>query len=951
VLNTLQSYNPQLRQQFLRDLDELGKLSSPLGDGDASFCPTNLASMTVAEYHIVTNDLGLAYNHMVRAATRSYPHAFALVAQLEPYHGSFDRLIDNSDHPADLTIKTSNMKPPTRAIKWLYLASCKGSISALQQLKVYDTESYAAALNVSRTIAMGGIGLDLLTVLDLRHTKEKGQITAASELEETAFFLSSPTDSLQHWIVSGPVVGRDISPLHVASVKGLIEPIGILLESGASINNQNCPERYTPLLLACISGSLNAVKKLLKNGADVAIGNKKNETPLHWLSSFDRGSVPVAAKLLFQKESQLSALAHGGALEVEGNFDCLAMVRGTPLHRAIGRRNIEAVRSLLDLGADPLLVDQYGVTSFALATRLHLTAIMELLHSRIKPYKPDQDHGPNLRLFNFAINSAEPLVLFMIHGDCWLDNAEKTLLLLLKFGESLYGYGGEDNFIKNAIFVGNYRMAKVLLDNGATKYMEKMDFEFGGETALMCAVSSGHRHIFTELLKHGASVHTRLLPASLRQPGAQIDLEVRPDRSTFIHFCAEMGTDTFFVDEFVRQGLPINQPDAEWNTALYLALRSGHLHVASRLIHHGAKLGEVRDGLTLLGQLAEQGFGIPKERYQWILERSQEIGTTGFLTSPRYRKSIFHHIAQDKRTVRQPVWARDLIAFFIERVSDIRILDLQDVMLNSALHLAVQSYNIEAANALVEAGARLDLLNLDGKSPLDVAREDGGLKAKELIRILELHRAGVKDASVIKAPSSESAMVLWKELGFQKQLREWLDTALIQILEALRQILLTLFRSDGFLLQENPWKSATKAVFDILNINRAILDREERIGQFEHVVGEMLHGFVDSVIVSLTAGRETMIVKLVKPLDARPKFPSNLLNEEITSMKLSPEVSQNTFHHSFPNNPSSRVGIPHRSNQSAEISLAESLSKPPEESGKNTIMRISSKDCRSLTYR
>jgi hypothetical protein len=263
----------------------------------------------------------------------------------------------------------------------------------------------------------------------------------------------------------------------------------------------------------------------------------------------------------------------------------------------------------------------------------------------------------------------------------------------------------------------------------------------------------------------------------------------------------------------------------------------------------------------------------------------------------------------------------------------------------------VQSYNIEAANALVEAGARLDLLNLDGKSPLDVAREDGGLKAKELIRILELHRAGVKAASVIKAQSSESAMALWKELGFQKQLREWLDTALIQILEALRQILLTLFRSDGFLLQENPWKSATKAVFDILNINRAILDREERIRQFEHVVGEMLHGFVDSVTVSLTAGRETIIVNLVKPLDARPKFPSNLLNEEITSMKLSPEVGQNTFHHSFPNNPSSRVGIPHRSNQSAESSLAESLSKPPEEFGKNTIMRISSKDCRSLTYR
>lgn len=904
--------------------------------------------MTVAEYHIVTNNLGLAYNHMVRAAKRGYAQALGLVVQLEPYHGSFDRIIDDGDHPADLTVKTCNMKPPARAMKWLYQACCMCSVFALEQMKIHDTESYAAALKVFRSIAMGGIDLNLLSVMDLNHSKQKGQVTAATEEEETRWFESVPAHQLVKWIVSGPLVGLTISPLHVASAKGLIKPLRSLLDDRASVNSQDCPELYTPLLLACISGSMNVVLMLLERGADPTIGNENNETPLHWLSSFDKSDVPVVAKLLFRRKSQLSELADGKALAVEGIVNSHAMTGGTPLHRAIGRRSIDAVRALLALGADPLLVDQRGVTSLGLATELHLTTIMELLHSHMSPYKANQDHGPNFRLFNFAINSADPLTLFMIHGDRWLDNAEKTLLLLLKFGESLYGYQGEDNFINNTIFVGNYRMAKVLLENGATKYMETRDLAFGWTTALMNAVEHGHRHIFTELLKHGASVHMELLPPSLRRPGAEIDLETRPDRSTFIHYCAEKGSDTFFLDEFVSRGVPINQPDAEWNTALYLALRAGHMKVASRLIHHGAKLDEVKDGLSLLGQLAEQGLGVPKERYRWVLERLRETDTAGFLTSPRYRQSIFHHISQDKRTVRQPVWARDLIAFFIESVSDIRILDLQDVMLNSALHLAVQCHNIEVVNALLEAGARFDLLNMDGKSPLDIAHEAGGPKTKDIIRMLELRGAGAKTDSKQAVQSKDSAMALWKELRFQQQLRQWLDTALLPILEELRQTMLALFRSENFLLQENPWKGATKAVFDILNTNRAILAREERTRQFEYVVGEMLSGFVDSVIVSITADQEHMVVKLVKPLDKRPKFPPNLLNEDITSMVLSPEVGQITFLHNYPSSPSSRSGMPTKPKPPAEVSLAELLSNQRSKSGMNPIMRIQSEILRPL---
>jgi ankyrin repeat protein len=888
-------YHPRLRQQFLRDLDDLGKLSSPLIERDARFCPTNIASMTVAEYHICTNNLGLAYNHVVRAAERNSVHAQAVVAQLEPYHGSFDVPIDIGDYPVELETKTG--KPPARALKWAFSAACLGSLSALQLLKLHQEDDYEAALRTVRSSRLGGIqSLSLWTSGDVHYSKEKGQLMAAPESREQLMFdVHLMLDSLNAWVVEGPKIGIEISALHVASAKGLPLAIQKLLERGADVNSQMCPEGCTPLLLASISGSLEAAQVLMKNGADATIKNEGNETPLHWLSSFEEDQVLPASKLLFQNKSQLSVLANGAGMESEGFENELAMTSGTPLHRAIGRRNIHAVRSLLDLGADPLSLNQHGLTAFGLATQLHLASIMKLLHSRMNPYKPNQDHGPNLRLFNFAINSARPLALFEIHRDRWLDNAKRTLVMLLDFGESLYGYGGEDNFINNTIAIGNHCMAKVLLENGATEYMEKRELQFGDSTALQAALELGQRYIFMELLKHGASVQTQLLPAKLRIPGTQIFPDERHDRSSYLHFCAETGSDVFFVREFIRRGLLVNQPDSEWRTPLYLALKGGHLEIASELLKHGAKLDEVRDGLTLLGQLAEEGFSIPKERFQWLLSQKAGNEAVGFLAGPRHRQSIFHLLAQDKRMIRQPLWARELIAFFLEQVSDSRLLDLQDVRLNTALHLGVQSQNLEIVSALLDAGAKVHLTNVDGKTPLRIARESSGAKGQDIVKLLELHGASLREEPHQGASDMESLMSRWKELGFQEQLIGWLDTALVSILQELRQTLLDLFRSDGFLVQENPWKSATKAVWDFIYSHSAITANGERIRQFEYAVGEMLQGFVDAVTVK-TDGNN-LIIKLVKPLDRRARrFPPNLLNELITYAAFTPSVGQASFH-------------------------------------------------------
>lgn len=67
--------------------------------------------------------------------------------------------------------------------------------------------------------------------------------------------------------------------LHVAASNGLINLIGILLNSGHKLNVQD-KEGDTPLIKACQKNELDAVKQLLKHGADLSIVNNKGENAM-----------------------------------------------------------------------------------------------------------------------------------------------------------------------------------------------------------------------------------------------------------------------------------------------------------------------------------------------------------------------------------------------------------------------------------------------------------------------------------------------------------------------------------------------------------------------------------------------------------------------------------------------------------------------------------------------
>ena len=145
------------------------------------------------------------------------------------------------------------------------------------------------------------------------------------------------------------------SVLHQASRCGDVSIIRRLLETNNeaqhSFVNSSNETRQTPLLLACIAGEYLAAQTLLDTGANPAISDDAGDTPLHWLHKFDKSSKVSILASLINQGADIHAISERF---VHDEFSQKILARGTPLHRAAGWNDGEAVRLLLDRGADPL---------------------------------------------------------------------------------------------------------------------------------------------------------------------------------------------------------------------------------------------------------------------------------------------------------------------------------------------------------------------------------------------------------------------------------------------------------------------------------------------------------------------------------------------------------------------------------------------------------------------
>ena len=131
--------------------------------------------------------------------------------------------------------------------------------------------------------------------------------------------------------------------LHLAARADVLEITETLLHHGAAAHLTLATKnnKMTPLHIAAMTGSENAVRQLMDAGAPVNFRGEKYETAVDVAASY--GHVGIIRMLVIDGQADLR-----GAREGKG-FDAL--------HYAIAGNRVEAVAELLRLGCDPLKTD------------------------------------------------------------------------------------------------------------------------------------------------------------------------------------------------------------------------------------------------------------------------------------------------------------------------------------------------------------------------------------------------------------------------------------------------------------------------------------------------------------------------------------------------------------------------------------------------------------------
>ena len=355
------------------------------------------------------------------------------------------------------------------------------------------------------------------------------------------------------------------TPLHYAALCGLdIVVTFLIIEHSQDLDTQCFDHKSTALHLASRRGHVEIIRVLLDNGADADARNNYNSTPLHMAST--GGHVEAIRLLLERGVNAIHRDDQGfGAIELayQGGHSKVARVflelghdlglvanninRWPPLNRALFEGNIELARRLLEHGANlkPQGYDELILTQAASAGG-PTEAIGVLLEQGID-ITAQNNHGlPPLHLASLA-GHVEVVRILLEHGAdaTTRDTNGSTSLHLASFG-------------------GNIGVVRILLQHGMDSATQDSD----GSTSLHIASLGGYVEIASLLLERGADAEAR-----------------NDDGLTPLHCAAEKGH-VELTCLLLERGVDVTAQDNYGNAPLYYASKSGHVEVSHILLEH-----------------------------------------------------------------------------------------------------------------------------------------------------------------------------------------------------------------------------------------------------------------------------------------------------------------------------------------------------------------------------
>lgn len=532
---------------------------------------------------------------------------------------------------------------------------------------------------------------------------------------------------------------RGHGPLHYAAASGATDALRHMItkyECDVNIPNQHVDE--TPLVCACEGGKVDCALVLLENGADPNGYQFGQEGPLHWLCSFLPNEMETIASRLVSAGADIELRSGGMRHDVRGiraDWEHIFEIRTTPLGRAVLMNNLDAVKVLLKLGANPLTKsaskhrgEWEGMQEFSkmvdVSSPFELAAVLTLPHILAEFIKHiDSPSGtPRVKLLDEwsmldlahakKLTEFDPITLQSRLVRCGIHykrNMRDTLVLLHARDQPFRGISSDEvqkersRVLCKEVALGNLDIVEALLELGYSSNGTQ-DFR-----PLEKAVETNHEEMFKILVRYRVDMTvtrmTRTGGISMLHVCALRPKHSRPGRA--------------IADALIAARVPIESADRRSRPPLAMAIMNQNFDVAQALLENGANVdaiyplpsdtvnGTETIAVSLLVEVLSRHTMRTLESLKFLFGKKE--GGPGqrpaFRIDPTNKFSILHLLAGSPQFTQIAQITPKILNLCLETYAEPELINYRHPLIGTALYYAATCGHKTMVELLLQHGA------------------------------------------------------------------------------------------------------------------------------------------------------------------------------------------------------------------------------------------------------